>query len=71
MGAIGVVELERVGDMNALKSALIAQGVWVRPFRNVVYLTPAFTITPSELTRLTTAIHTVLSQSAPDPVHRR
>lgn len=71
MGAIGVVELERIGDMNALKSALIAQGVWVRPFRNIVYLTPAFTITPAELTQLTTAIHTVLSQSAPDTAHRR
>ncbi|GCE89511.1 adenosylmethionine-8-amino-7-oxononanoate aminotransferase [Komagataeibacter diospyri] len=62
MGAIGVVELDRIRDMNALKSALIAQGVWVRPFRNIVYLTPAFNITTSELGRLTAAIRTVLAQ---------
>ncbi|WP_010507861.1 adenosylmethionine--8-amino-7-oxononanoate transaminase [Komagataeibacter europaeus] len=62
MGAIGVVELDRIHDMNALKTALVAQGVWVRPFRNIVYLTPAFNITTSELGKLTAAIRTVLAQ---------
>ncbi|MBE7729136.1 adenosylmethionine--8-amino-7-oxononanoate transaminase [Komagataeibacter sp. FXV3] len=62
MGAIGVVELDRIRDMNALKTALIAQGVWVRPFRNIVYLTPAFNITTSELGKLTAAIRAVLAQ---------
>ncbi len=59
-GAIGVVELERAGDLDALKAALVAHGVWVRPFRNIVYLTPAFTIAPDELTMLTGAIRRVL-----------
>jgi len=61
LGAIGVVELERIGDMNRLKAALVDQGVWVRPFRTIVYLTPAFTISSAELTHLTTSIATVLS----------
>ncbi|GAN99883.1 aminotransferase, adenosylmethionine--8-amino-7-oxononanoate aminotransferase [Komagataeibacter xylinus NBRC 13693] len=61
MGAIGVVELDRIRDMNTLKTALIGQGVWVRPFRHVVYLTPAFNITASELGKLTAAIRTVLA----------
>ncbi|MGI4745711.1 MAG: adenosylmethionine--8-amino-7-oxononanoate transaminase [Janthinobacterium lividum] len=56
MGAIGVVQLARIEDMNALKAALVEQGVWVRPFRDIVYLTPAFTITPPELTMLTRAV---------------
>jgi adenosylmethionine-8-amino-7-oxononanoate aminotransferase len=55
-GAIGVVELEKIESMNALKSALVAQGVWVRPFRNIVYLTPALTIAPDDLKTLTGAI---------------
>jgi len=55
-GAIGVVELEKIADMNALKSALVAQGVWVRPFRNIVYLTPALTIDEADLRKLTDAI---------------
>ncbi len=59
-GAIGVVQLDPVPELNALKSRLIAQGVWIRPFRDIVYLTPAFTIAPDELSRLTRAIHGVL-----------
>jgi adenosylmethionine-8-amino-7-oxononanoate aminotransferase len=55
-GAIGVVELERIGDLNALRGRFIAEGVFVRPFGNVVYLTPAFTITETELDRLTDAV---------------
>jgi adenosylmethionine-8-amino-7-oxononanoate aminotransferase len=62
LGAIGVVELARITDMNALKAALVAQGVWIRPFRNIVYLTPALTIAPEDLHSLCCAIDTVLRQ---------
>ncbi len=55
-GAIGAVELEKIENLNALKSALVAEGVWVRPFRNIVYLTPALTIDESDLRILTDAI---------------
>ncbi|MBB2168644.1 adenosylmethionine--8-amino-7-oxononanoate transaminase [Gluconacetobacter aggeris] len=63
MGAIGVVELDRINDMNRLKARLVEQGVWVRPFRSIVYLTPAFTVTKPELARLTGAIRTVLADA--------
>ncbi|WP_395666202.1 adenosylmethionine--8-amino-7-oxononanoate transaminase [Methylocella sp.] len=62
LGAIGVVQLERIADMNGLKRRLVAEGVWVRPFRDIVYLTPAFTISDDELKRLTDAIFAVLSR---------
>jgi adenosylmethionine-8-amino-7-oxononanoate aminotransferase len=55
-GAIGVVELDRIGDMNALKRKFIAAGVWLRPFNNIVYLTPAFTIGEGDLATLMDAI---------------
>jgi adenosylmethionine-8-amino-7-oxononanoate aminotransferase len=61
-GAIGVVELERIDDMNGLKRALVAKGVWVRPFRNIVYLTPALTIDVADLAVLTDAIVAVVSK---------
>ncbi len=64
LGAIGVVELETLDDPDALRRAFVERGVWIRPFRNIVYLTPAFTITPEELTRLTTAIADVLRERA-------
>lgn len=59
-GAIGVVELDRIDDMNALKGAFVDKGVWVRPFRNIVYLTPALTISEADLATLTDAIVTVV-----------
>jgi adenosylmethionine-8-amino-7-oxononanoate aminotransferase len=34
----------------------VEEGVFVRPFGNIVYLTPAFTIAPQDLEKLTDAI---------------
>ncbi len=56
LGAIGVVELAGRPDLAALKREFLARGVWVRPFRSVVYLTPAFTIDPESLAKLTGAV---------------
>jgi adenosylmethionine-8-amino-7-oxononanoate aminotransferase len=64
MGAIGVVELQRIANPAALRMALVEQGVWIRPFRNIVYLTPALTIAPEELAVLTGAIREVLKKEA-------
>src|SRR5690348_4940955 len=60
-GAIGVVELERIEDINVLRRRFIEEGVFVRPFGSIVYLTPAFTITEEELSKLTGAIIRVLT----------
>jgi adenosylmethionine-8-amino-7-oxononanoate aminotransferase len=60
MGAIGVVELGAIANPAALRMALVEQGVWIRPFRNIVYLTPALTISEEELSVLTGAIRAVL-----------
>ncbi len=59
-GAIGVVELERIGDLQALRARFIAEGAFIRPFGHVVYLTPAFTISPDDLAQLIAAIRKVL-----------
>jgi adenosylmethionine-8-amino-7-oxononanoate aminotransferase len=59
-GAIGVVEMQRIEDLQALRARFLDAGVFIRPFGNVVYLTPAFTISSAELSQLTGAIRTVL-----------
>ncbi len=59
-GAIGVVELDRISDRAALRRRFLDEGVWIRPFGNIVYLTPSFTISAEELARLTGAIRRVL-----------
>jgi adenosylmethionine---8-amino-7-oxononanoate aminotransferase len=60
-GAIGVVELERIDDLNALRQRFIAEGVFVRPFGNIAYLTPAFTIGEDDLDCLMCAIRRVVA----------
>ena len=62
LGAIGVVALDRIEAIDALKARFVAAGVWVRPFRNIVYLTPAITIDPDDLDVLIRAVVTVVGQ---------
>ena len=59
-GAIGVVELEGRPDVVRLREQFVEQGVWVRPFGNVVYLMPALTIESEDLRMLTAAVSKVV-----------
>ena len=61
-GAIGVVALDRIDDVYELRRRFVAEGVFVRPFGATVYLTPAFTIAPEELAKLTDAVVRVVGE---------
>jgi adenosylmethionine-8-amino-7-oxononanoate aminotransferase len=63
-GAIGVVELDRIKDLNALRQRFVAAGVFIRPFGSIVYLTPALTIVEDELGTLTDAVRRVVAEGA-------
>ena len=62
-GAIGVIQLSNASGeyILALRQQFIEKGVWLRPFSDVVYIMPAFTITSTELTRLTNTVLKVLA----------
>jgi adenosylmethionine---8-amino-7-oxononanoate aminotransferase len=62
-GAIGVVELDRIRDLDALRRRFLGEGAWIRPFGNIVYLTPSFTIGADQLSILTGSIRRVLSDA--------
>jgi adenosylmethionine-8-amino-7-oxononanoate aminotransferase len=64
-GAIGVVELDRIDDLDILRAQFVARGVFIRPIDNVIYLTPAFTISSDELKTLTDAIVMTVRQLKP------
>ena len=51
-GAIGVVQLARAPQLEALRERFVRHGVWVRPFGDVVYLMPPLVIDPQDLERL-------------------
>ena len=61
-GAIGVVQLDREAD--ALRHRFPPLGVWARPFRDILYLTPPLTIGEADLSRLTAAIRQVAAEGA-------
>ena len=63
LGAIGTVQFARAPDLAALKARFVEQGVWVRPFGDIVYLTPALTIAPGDLDRLCEAVTHVVRAS--------
>jgi len=62
LGAIGVVQVWDIKDTNWLKKRFVEEGVWLRPFRDIIYLTPAFTITDEELDKLTGVMARVLTE---------
>ena len=63
-GAIGVVELHQPIDayMSWLPTFIVEQGVWIRPFRNLIYIMPPFIISPEDLAVLTRAIGIIITR---------
>jgi adenosylmethionine-8-amino-7-oxononanoate aminotransferase len=43
-----------------LRARFVEEGVFVRPFGSIIYLTPAFTISAEELARLMQAVVNVV-----------
>jgi len=60
LGAIGAVQWRTVPDLAEVKRRFLERGVWVRPFGDIVYLTPALTIAEPDLDRLVDAVVTVV-----------
>ncbi|HEY9182177.1 MAG TPA: adenosylmethionine--8-amino-7-oxononanoate transaminase [Gammaproteobacteria bacterium] len=63
-GAIGVVQLERPPNLEALRARFVNHGVWIRPFGDVVYLMPPLVIGEADLGALVRAVHGVLDEAA-------
>jgi adenosylmethionine-8-amino-7-oxononanoate aminotransferase len=42
LGAIGVVQLDREADIAAATEAAVKAGVWLRPFRDLIYTMPPY-----------------------------
>ena len=55
-GAIGVIECDRPVDLAIATPAALDLGVWLRPFRNLVYAMPPFICTPAEIAQITSAM---------------
>ncbi|WP_203335793.1 adenosylmethionine--8-amino-7-oxononanoate transaminase [Nocardioides limicola] len=56
LGAVGVVQLDRPVDVPAATEAALAAGVWLRPFRDLIYTMPPYVVTDEELALITTGV---------------
>lgn len=56
LGAIGVVQLDHPVDVATATAAAVGAGVWLRPFRDLVYTMPPYISGPADLAAITTAV---------------
>ena len=56
LGAIGVLELDRPVDLRVATPAAVERGVWLRPFRNLIYVMPPYICTDAEIDQITSAM---------------
>jgi adenosylmethionine---8-amino-7-oxononanoate aminotransferase len=56
LGAIGVVQLDHPVDLAAATAAAVDAGVWLRPFRDLVYAMPPYICTPDDLAAITAGV---------------
>jgi adenosylmethionine-8-amino-7-oxononanoate aminotransferase len=61
LGAIGVLEMRQKVDVAKLQAEFVERGVWIRPFNNLIYIMPPFTISSAQLSRLCWSMYEVAS----------
>lgn len=61
LGAIGVVELDEPVPMQAATDALTGAGVWLRPFRNLIYTMPPFICSTEDIAAICSAVDAAVS----------
>jgi len=64
LGAIGVIELDRPVDMVGATAAAVEHGVWLRPFRDLVYAMPPYVTGAEDLAIVCQAMVAAAAASA-------
>jgi len=56
LGAIGVIQLRSEVDVAAVTASAVARGVWLRPFRDLIYAMPPYICSDDEISLITKAM---------------
>ena len=56
LGAIGVIELRDPVDVDRATRVAMNEGVWLRPFRNLIYAMPPYVCTDDDLATICRAM---------------
>jgi adenosylmethionine-8-amino-7-oxononanoate aminotransferase len=63
LGAVGVVQLAGPVDVPAITRAALEHGVWLRPFRDLVYTMPPYIATSEEIAAIGAAITAAVAET--------
>jgi adenosylmethionine-8-amino-7-oxononanoate aminotransferase len=62
LGAVGVLQLRGPVDVAAVTTAALDRGVWVRPFRDLVYTMPPYVTSAADLEAITAGLVEAVEQ---------
>jgi adenosylmethionine-8-amino-7-oxononanoate aminotransferase len=65
LGAVGVIQLDRPVDVPAATAAALDKGVWIRPFRDLIYVMPPYVSEPADVAQICTAM-IAAAQASPE-----
>ncbi|WP_281244456.1 adenosylmethionine--8-amino-7-oxononanoate transaminase [Amycolatopsis xylanica] len=63
LGAIGVIQLDHPVDMAVATDVVTAQGVWLRPFRDLIYAMPPYVSTDADVEAITRGMCAVAAKA--------
>jgi adenosylmethionine-8-amino-7-oxononanoate aminotransferase len=66
IGAVGVVQLAGPVDVPRMTEAVLRRGVWVRPFRDLVYTMPPYICTDADIATITSAVTGAVAETMAD-----
>ena len=61
LGAVGVVQLDHPVDVAAATEAALERGVWLRPFRDLIYTMPPYVVSEDEVAAICSAIEAAVA----------
>ena len=61
-GALGVIQVKEMHNLNWLRKRFVEEGVWIRPFLDVIYLMPSFIISNNDLNKLMNVITSIIPE---------
>jgi adenosylmethionine---8-amino-7-oxononanoate aminotransferase len=64
LGAIGVVQLDHDVDIASATAAAVAHGVWLRPFRDLIYAMPPYVTADEDIAQISSAMLAAVALSA-------